>query len=73
MHNNRVVGWVDYAKGHLEFQHLPNAEFKVHAETLCAHAGGVNFTNNAQNTLSSIDGRSLNSKADSKVEVLLIG
>ena len=72
-HNGNVVGWIDYAKGHCEFTHLPNAEFKINAETLAAHSGGVNWSNNAQNTLYTISGRSLNSKQDSKLEVLLLG
>ena len=72
--NGAVVGWCDYTRGHLEFQHLPNAEFKIYAKSLSAHAGGVNYGSaTGYNSISSIKGRSLNAKQKSKVEVLLLG
>ena len=73
LHNGTKVGWVDYAKGHCEFTHLPNAEFKIAAVTLSAHSGGVQYLANAYNSIDSIRGRSVNPVADSKVEVLLLG
>ena len=73
LHNETKVGWIDYAKGHCEFNHLPNAEFKVYAETLAAHSGGIQYLANAYNSIDSIRGRSVNPIADSKVEVLLLG
>ena len=74
MHGGAKVGWCDYAKGHIEFQHLPNAEFKVYAKSLSAHAGGVNYGSvTGYNSINSIKGRSLNPKEKSKIEVLLLG
>tara|TARA_R100000808_G_C2144483_1_gene152259 strand:+ start:806 stop:2590 length:1785 start_codon:yes stop_codon:yes gene_type:complete len=73
LHNGTKVGSIDYARGHCEFTHLPNAEFKVYAETLAAHSGGVQYLANAYNSIDSIRGRSVNPVADSKVEVLLLG
>ena len=72
-HNGNVVGKINYAKGHCSFNHLPNAEFKVYAETLSAHAGGVNYTANGYNSIQQIGARSVNGKQDGKVEVLLLG
>ncbi|QDP48964.1 MAG: hypothetical protein Unbinned1524contig1003_2 [Prokaryotic dsDNA virus sp.] len=72
-HNGSVVGNVNYAKGHCEFNHLPNAEFKVYAETLAAHSGGVTYTAGGYNSIQSIGARSINAKKDGKVEVLLLG
>ena len=72
-HNDSVVGSIDYTKGHIQFNHLPNAEFKVYAESLSAHSGGCNFNNNAQNTLVNVSGRSLNPKENSKLELILLG
>ena len=73
LHNGTKVGSIDYARGHCEFTHLPNAEIKVYAETLAAHSGGVPNLANAYNSIDSIRGRSVNPVADSKVEVLLLG
>ena len=74
MHNGTIVGSIDYAKGHCEFTApYPNAEFKVYAETLSAHAGGASFIVGGYNTIQEISGRSMNLKQKSKVEVLLLG
>ena len=74
-HKGAVVGWIDYAKGHCEFNvpNIPKGEFKIHAETLSAHAGGVNFTSNGENSIDTIMARSINPKKNSKVELLLLG
>ena len=72
-HNGSVVGSVDYSKGHCSFTHLPNAEFKIYAETLSAHSGGVSHLLNSYNSIREIKGRSVNAKQDGKVEVLLLG
>ena len=74
MHNGTIVGSIDYAKGHCQFTApYPNAEFKVYAETLSAHAGGVKHLAAAYNSIAAIKGRSVNAVKDSKVEVLLLG
>ena len=72
-HNGLVVGSIDYAKGHCAFSHLPNAEFKITANTLSAHAGGVSYIGNANNSIQEIKARSVNAKQDGKVELLLLG
>ena len=74
IHNSQAVGSCDYTKGHIQFA-VPYvfAEFKINAQTLSAHAGGVNFTNNGQNSLYQTLARSMNTKADGKIEVLLLG
>ena len=72
-HNGTVVGSINYAKGHCEWTDLPNAEFKVYANTLSAHSGGVSYINNAQNSIQEIKARSVNAKQDGKVELLLLG
>ena len=73
LHNGSVVGSINYVKGHCQFTHLPNAEFKIYAKALSALSGGSTYVLNAYNTIYNIKGRSLNAKADSKVELLLLG
>ena len=75
IHNDAVVGWIDYEKGHLEFtaDFAPNGEFKIHADTLSAHSGGVGYLVGGYNSIQDISGRSLNSKHKTKIEVLLLG
>ena len=74
MHNGSVVGSIDYAKGHCIFTcPYPNAEFKIYAETLSAHSGGVKHIAAGYNSIAAIKGRSVNAVKDSKVEVLLLG
>ena len=73
LHNGIVVGSISYVKGHCNFTHLPNAEFKIYAKSLSAHSGGSSLLVNEYNTIVNIKGRSLNAKADSKVELLLLG
>ena len=69
-----VVGSINYNKGHCNFRaKYANAEFKVYAETLSAHAGGNNFTLNANNGIEAISARAVNAKADAKIEMLLLG
>ena len=71
--NDSVVGSIDYSKGHCAFNHLPNAEFKVYAETLAAHSGGTTYIASGYNSIQSISARSVNAKKDGKVELLLLG
>ena len=73
LHNGGRVGTINYVKGHCAFTHLPNAEFKIYAKSLSALSGGSTYVLNAYNTIYNIKGRSLNAKADSKVELLLLG
>ena len=55
------------------FSHLPNAEFKIYAESQSAHSGGLKYAAGSYNTITAIDARSMNAKADSKIEMLLLG
>ena len=72
-HNGNIVGIIDYVTGHIAFSYLPNAEFKVYAKTLSAHAGGVKHANNAYNSIASIEARSINTKQDGEIELILLG
>ena len=72
-HNGTLVGYIDYSKGHCGFNHLPNAEFKIYAETLAAHSGGTTYIANGYNSIQSICARSVNAKQDGKIELLLLG
>tara|TARA_R110000824_G_scaffold176451_1_gene355409 strand:+ start:462 stop:2225 length:1764 start_codon:yes stop_codon:yes gene_type:complete len=73
LHNGSSVGSINYVKGHCNFTHLPNAEFKIYAKSLSAHSGGSSYIINGYNSIYNIKARSLNAKADSKVELLLLG
>ena len=68
-----VVGKVSYVTGHCNFRYLPFTEFKIYAESQSAHSGGSKYISAGYNTISSIDARSMNPKADSKIEMLLLG
>ena len=73
MSGNAAVGLINYVKGHCSFTHLPNAEFKIYANTLSAHSGGAKYVANGFNTIQDLRARSMNTKQDSKVELLLLG
>ena len=73
MHNGTNVGNISYVTGHCSFSHLPNAEFKIYAESQSAHSGGLKYAAGSYNTITAIDARSMNAKADSKIEMLLLG
>ena len=73
LHNGTVAGSISYITGHCGFTHLPNAEFKIYANTLSAHSGGEKYLAQSFNTIQDLRARSVNTKADSKVELLLLG
>ena len=73
LHMGSKVGSISYVTGHCSFNHLPYAEFKIYAESLSAHSGGNKYISAGQNTIYAIDARSMNAKADSKIELLLLG
>ena len=73
LHNGTIAGKISYVTGHCSFTHLPYAEFKIYAESQSAHSGGSKYTTAAQNTITAISARSMNAKADSKIEMLLLG
>ena len=70
---DRVVGWIDYKKGHLEFTHIPNATFEIHCDSHSAHSGTVNHNASGYNAIQAIKARSVNKIANSKIEVILLG
>ena len=72
-HNGNIAGIVDYISGHVSFSYLPNSEFKIYAKTLSAHAGGVKHLANTYNSIKSIEARSINTKQDSEIELILLG
>ena len=73
LYNDIVVGWVDYEKGHCEFNHLPSAEFKIYGQSHCAHSGGLSYRANGYNSIQSISAKSINVKENSKLELILLG
>ena len=73
LHNGSVVGSIDYVKGHCEFIHVPNGEFKVMAHTLSAHSGGAKYIASSYNTIQDLRARSINARKNSKIELLLLG
>ena len=73
LHNGASVGSVDYTTGHCQFAHLPNAEFKVYGQTYSAHSGGLNFTSSGNNFIVEIGARSVNTKEDSQIQLIVLG
>ena len=73
LHNNTNVGWIDYEKGHLEFSHLPYAQFKINGQSNSAHAGGVSHVVSSYNGIESIRARSVNAKENTKIQLILLG
>ena len=75
MYQGSAVGWIDYEKGHCEWHvpSLPNAEFKIYGQSHSAHSGGISGTANGENTIKTIQARSVNRKQSSKVKMVLYG
>ena len=75
LYMGRKVGYIDYEKGHCEWHipSLPNAEFKIHAESHSAHSGGSAYTNDGYNTIQEIRARSVNNQKDAKLQVISVG
>ena len=73
LHNGSAVGSVDYTTGHCQFAHLPNAEFKVYGQTYSAHSGGLNFTSSGNNFIIEVGARSVNTKEDSQIQLIVLG
>ena len=73
MGNN--VGIIDYEKGHCSWHipELPEAEFKINGSSHSAHSGGISTITNGINTIAQIDARSVNTKENSKVQLILFG
>ena len=75
LYMDRKVGWVDYEKGHCEWfvPSLPNAEFKIDAESHSAHSGGTKYIAAGFNTIQEIKARSVNNKDNAKIQVISLG
>ena len=73
LYNGNTVGWIDYEKGHCEFQHLPSSEYKIYGQSHSAHSGGVSFVANGYNSIQSIQAKSVNIKESAKLKTILIG
>ena len=75
LYMDRKVGWIDYEKGHCEWfvPSLPNAEFKIDAESHSAHSGGTKYIANGYNTIQEIKARSVNNKDNAKIQVISLG
>ena len=72
---DRIVGSIDYFKGHCEWQvqSLPEAEFKIYGQSHSAHSGGTNYTSAGLNSINLIKARSVNPIKNSKIEILVLG
>jgi len=72
---DKVVGSISYDSGHCEWAiaSLPEAEFKIYAESHSAHSGGVSYLVNAYNSIQQIKARSVNPIKDTKIEAIVLG
>ena len=75
LYQGSVVGQCNYEKGHLEFavSSLPKAQFNIQGQSHSAHSGGVSYVLQGYNSISSISVRSVNHKANTKIELILLG
>ena len=74
-HNGAPVGSIDYHKGHCEWTvpSLPEAEFKIQAQSHSAHSGGANYTSAGTNAIQLIKARSVNPIKNAKIEIVVLG
>ena len=72
---DRIVGKIDYYKGHCSFTmpSLPEAEFAVSAQSHSAHSGGSNYTSAGVNNINLIKARSVNAIKNTKLEIVVYG
>ena len=72
---DKVVGKVDYEKGHCEWAiaSLPEAEFKVRGQSNSAHSGGVTYSVQEYNSIQEIKARSINAVKDTSIEAIVLG
>jgi hypothetical protein len=72
---DKVVGKVDYEKGHCEWTvaSLPEAEFKVRGQSNSAHSGGVTYSAQEYNSIQEIKARSINAVKDTSIEAIVLG
>ena len=65
-----ATGTINYETGSLDFTGPANGEFVTSFNYDSAHSGGLNDTNDEQNGIVAISGRSMNSKIDAEIEIL---
>jgi len=65
-----ATGTINYETGALDFTGPVNGEFVTSFNYDSAHSGGLNATNDEQNGIVAISGRSMNSKIDAEIEIL---
>jgi hypothetical protein len=72
---DKVVGKVDYEKGHCEWTvaSLPEAEFKVRGQSNSAHSGGITYSVQEYNSIQEIKARSINPVKDTEIEAIVLG
>ena len=72
---DKVVGKVDYEKGHCEWTvaSLPEAEFKVAGQSNSAHSGGITYSVQQYNSIQEIKARSINAIKDTAIEAIVLG
>jgi hypothetical protein len=65
------TGTINYETGAIDLQNCPpNAHFVISAAYGSAHSGGEEYGADFGNTISSITGRSVNSKINSSIEII---
>ena len=65
-----ATGTINYETGALDFTGPVNGEFVTSFNYDSAHSGGLNATNDEQNGIVTLSGRSMNSKIDAEIEII---
>lgn len=66
-------GTINYETGEINLNAYPNAEFVVSANTQAAHSGGIEVSSTTINSITAIDARSCNQKADTEIRIISLG
>ena len=66
-------GTINYETGEINLNAYPNAEFVVSANTQAAHSGGIEVSNTTINSITALDARSCNQKADTEIRIISLG
>ena len=64
-------GRINYETGEIDFTAFPNSEFVITATYNSVQCGGIDTSTNGFNTITSVSGRSMNSKMDAKLKVIV--
>ena len=73
LHNDAIVGSIDYERGHCQFSHVSSGQFEVHGQSHSAHSGGVSYVGTGYNSIQTIYARSVNEKMKTKLRLTLLG